>query len=189
MAGPGWASKEPPSSEAGVSFGWEKVADFQSDPDAHDLIFQMEEHVGMLFSDIPMVVDWKRMRDLEAAGMYRLWVAREADAPATAQSREAITLQPKAGLGRIVGWIEFQIQTSTHRATTLFATDCGHWVDPSLPNRGWVWIKMWREALPALKKLGVRRAVAHDSVTRPLGGAFERLGFRPTSTFFVSSDL
>jgi Acetyltransferase (GNAT) family len=112
----------------------------------------------------PLDLDLPLMRVLEQAGLFRVWTATEN--------------------GRLVGFILFHIQPHLFHHRTLFAIDAGHYLDPSYRVISWTGIKMWRSAIAALKELGVKVIVSHDSPSRPLSAFFRRLGFVPRSTLF-----
>ena len=149
-----------------VTFGWETVAVLMADPALDSLILNQYEEFSHLKGRVPLTVDYERMALMEKAGVFRVWTAR--------LDKE------------LVGIIEFQIVPHLHSRNTLFAFDCGHYLDPSA-RAMWRFLKMWRSALMALRELGVEIVMAHDNAKHPIGSAFRRLGFAPDGSTWLKA--
>lgn len=111
---------------------------------------------------MPPDFDWDRMRQACALGFYRVWAARDG--------------------GRIVAWACFNVGAPYHYASTQFAWDVGHYCHTDY--RPWLWFKLWRGALCALRDIDVKFVISHANRRRPLDKAFRRLGFEPHGQMF-----
>ncbi len=144
-----------------VSFGWESAEAVAADPRFRDLIERQWRELSFLPD--PPQPDYRRAFEMERAGSYRLWVGRES--------------------GEMVGFIQWQVVPPLGYRDTLWAFDCGHWLEP-VENAIWTWVSMWRSAEAALRKRGVRVMRGHDNTKRPMAVAFKRLGFTPVATSY-----
>ena len=141
-----------------MNFGWLTPEEIQPDPDLDDIIAAQAEELADMAPDF----DWDRMQKACQLGFYRVWAAKDE--------------------GRIVAWVCFNIGQPYHYASTSFAWDVGHYCAESY--RPWLWIKLWRTALCALRDLGVQVIISHANRRRPLDKAFRRLGFEPHGQMF-----
>lgn len=138
-------------------FGWEPVAVLLAEPNIRELILEQWEELAAN-KTVPLDPDFERMRALERLGLYRAWAARRD--------------------GLLIGLIEFTVTPPLHHRGTTYAFDGGHFLHPEARSP-FLWLRMWRAALDALRGLGVRVVMAHDNPRRPLDRAFARLGFTP----------
>lgn len=141
-----------------MNFGWLTPEEIQPDPDLDDIIAAQAEELA----DMPPDFDWDRMQKACELGFYRVWAAKDE--------------------GRIVAWICFNIGSPYHYSSTRFAFDGGHYCD--YPYRPWLWFRLWRTGICALRDLGIHCIIAHANRRRPLDLAFKRLGFEPHGQMF-----
>jgi Acetyltransferase (GNAT) family len=147
-----------------TKFGWESVADLLTDPDFQGLIWAQFEELARFPRESPLDVDYERMKAQEKAGYFRVWAARRS--------------------GKLIGLIEFTIIPHLHYRGTLYAHEHGHYLLPEVRDI-WLWSKMWRSALIALRKAGAVIVMAHDNEKRPLGPGFRRLGFERDGSYYA----
>lgn len=147
-----------------VTFGWERLEFLLKEPNIRDLIEAYWEELSPI-KHIPLDMDWPRLLDLEAQGIYRVWSARVG--------------------GTLAGFVSFYVQPHVYYRTVLFAVDGGHFLAPAFRDKGMVGWRMWRTLKSALKEEGVRVAMLHDNAKRPLMPFFLALGAEPLSTMWT----
>jgi len=117
--------------------------------------------------DDPVDPDWGAMQAMEARGEYRLWVCRVSDT--------------------LAGYIAFQIMPHLDYRGVLFAFTPQHYLAPGFRDTsdaiGW---RMWRTAKPALRALGVKYVMPHDSSKRSLLPFMMAWGAPPIGCFYLA---
>lgn len=144
-----------------IVFGWDTLEIVAADPRFRDLIERQWKELAQV--DGYPCPDYKRGFAMEKAGHWKLWTGRQDD--------------------RLVGFIQWQILPPLGYRGMLWAFDCGHYIDPEIRDI-FVALRMWREAEPALKALGVSMIRGHDNHRHPLGPFFKRLGYESVSTAY-----
>lgn len=147
-----------------LTFAWESVVDLFEEPNARELVLAQYEELDGLKDKIPLDPDFARMRQLEQAGLYKIWAARRD--------------------GLLVGFIEFTITTTLHHRTTKVAMDGGYFLHPAFCDI-WTLGKMWRSAEAELRDMGCMLVMSHDNPSRPLPAFFKRLGYQPAGALYV----
>ena len=147
-----------------VSCRWEGLAAVLAEPNAADMIRDYVEELSPLRDVVPVNPDWPRLAALEAEGIYKLWACRVD--------------------GTLAGFVSFFVMPHHNYAGTLLACDAAHFLAPAFRDRGRIGYRMWRSAEAALRELGVRCIMAHDSAMRPLMPFFLALDFEPRGTLF-----
>ncbi len=143
-----------------VEFGWLPLREALAAPNIKSLIADYYETLTpeSVKAAAPCDPDWARMIELEEAGAFKCWCARDGEV--------------------LVGFITFQISYHLQFRQTLFALDAGHFIDAALcENPAWVYMAMWRSVEQPLRELGVRVIMAHDNQLQPMPAFFKRLGF------------
>ncbi len=147
-----------------ISCAWEKLETLLAEPNAPALITAYWQELWP-YDDIPVDVDWPRLRMFEEHGVYRVWAARVN--------------------GTLAGFVSFYIQPFVLAKSTIFALDGGHFLAPAFrdtSNRlGW---RMWTSAIVALRAEGVKVSMLHDNSKRPLMPFFLAMGAEPRSVNF-----
>ncbi len=142
-------------------FSWEPLDELFADPAVMPML---ERQWAELSSHgDPLDPDWERMIAGEEAGVFRVWTARDG--------------------GALAGFIQWQIFAPYGYKNTLFAWDCGHYLDDGYRSP-WLWIKMWKTSEAALKVLGVKLIRGHDNSRQPMAAAFKRMGYTPIATIY-----
>ena len=149
-----------------MRYGWEKLSFVLREPEVPHLIREYWEELWPAKAAAPLDPDFGRMLQQEEQGVLRLWATRDEEK-------------------KLVGFVMFHVMPHLASRKTLFALDAGHYLSPSSRDLSeWVGVSMWRQALEALKALGVVVVMAHDNYARPLGPFFKRIGFEPRSTIY-----
>ena len=147
-----------------VRFGWEPLERLLAEPNVKDLITAYWEELWP-YKDVPVIVDWERLKRFEAAGVYKVWTARVGPT--------------------LAGFASFYVQPHVFAMTTIIAMDGGHFVNPAFRDTeariGW---RMWKTAKVALKELGAVMINVHDNASRPLMPFFLALDMEPRSVMF-----
>jgi hypothetical protein len=140
------------------------LASVLSEPNARDLIASYSDELSPI-SDPPSP-DWDAMAAMEARGEYRIWACYVE--------------------GTLAGYIAFEIHPHLDYKDTLFAFTPQHFVSPAYRDTaemlGW---RMWRSAMPALRKLGVRFLMSHDSSKRSLLPFMLAMDARPIGCVYL----
>ena len=147
-----------------IRCSWQPLATVLAEPNAADLIRAYADELSPL--DEPCDPDWEAMARMEARGEYRIW-ACHVD-------------------GTLAGYIGFQILTHLDWRGTLFAFTPQHYLSSAYRDRsdmlGW---RMWKSAMPALRELGVKYIMPHDSAKRSLLPFMLALGAKPIGCFYL----
>jgi hypothetical protein len=137
---------------------WEPLATLLAEPNAADLIRAYADELGFLPE--PVDPDWDAMAAMEARGEYRIWACRVD--------------------GTLAGYIAFQIVPHLDYRGVLMAFVPQHYLSSHFRDKsdrlGW---RMWRSAMPALRDVGVRYLMPHDSSRHSLLPFMLALGARP----------
>lgn len=154
-----------------LRFGWEPLERVFSEPNLLDLLREHWEDLAVYKDKLPLEPDLPRYRALEAAGVYRLWTARDGKT-----------------LAGYIGWF---LQPHIHHKSTVLAFD-DLYILSAPYRRGWAGIRMFTTCLDALKELGVTRVIMHSKIhyQADRGGLeplFRRLGFDPIDTLWSRS--
>lgn len=152
------------SPQAELVCGWEPIERLTAEPNIVELILEQEAEFSALPESIPLDLDIERMRMAEQAGLFRMWGARLD--------------------GLLVGLIEWNITPPLHHRSTLYAFDGGHYLAPEYRSV-WTHFVIWRQAVAALRELGVKAVMAHDNPRRPMAAFFARLGFEPAGQLYL----
>lgn len=148
-----------------VCCSWMLLEDFLREPNARDILESHYEELSPLKGDLPLEVDWEAKRRREHEGSYRIWTARVD--------------------GTLAGFIEWHIERPENYRGTLCAMDGVHYLSPAFRGNGRIGYRMWRGAEAALRDLGVRIIMPHDSADRSLLPFFIAQGYVPVSTLYA----
>jgi hypothetical protein len=147
-----------------IRCGWSSLAEVLAEPNARDLIASYSDELSPL--DAPADPDWGAMAAMEERGEYRIWACR-AD-------------------GTLAGYIAFEIHPHLDYRGMLFAFTPQHYLSSAFRDKhdmlGW---RMWRSAMPALRELGVRFLMSHDSSKRSLLPFMLAMDARPIGCVYL----
>ena len=149
---------------ARLTYQWEPMSRLLDEPNVGDLLHGHWEEVGVHKDQMPLDPDFERYVELNEAGLYRVWTARDGD--------------------MLAGYIGWFVQPHLHHRRTLTAVQDLYLLSPS-HRRGLAGYHMFTSAFDALRDLGVKRVIG-GTVTgfEPdrggLSRVFERLGFENT---------
>lgn len=136
-----------------MRYAWEPLASLLDDPSL-DRLLRAHHELAEPHKDIcPFNPDWPAFLRLAEAGMYRVWTAR--DGP------------------NLVGYFSLYVMPHMHSGV-LHATGDLLTLDPDY--RGHLYAMLVR-LLPALRELGVKRALFGDRPPGHLAKVYKRLGF------------
>jgi hypothetical protein len=135
-----------------------------AEPNAADMIRAYADELSPL--DEPADPDWQAMAAMEERGEYRIW-ACYVDST-------------------LAGYIAFQIQPHLDYKNMLFAFTPQHFLASAYRNKSdrLAW-RMWQSAMPALRELGVKFLMSHDSSKRSLLPFMLALNARPIGCVYL----
>lgn len=105
---------------------------------------------------MPMRPDVEAYQALERAGMLQIVVARED--------------------GRMIGYVLSVIRAHLHYADVLCGFEDAYFLTKA-HRKGFVGVKLLREAVEQMRRAGVRKAFFMTKVAHDAGAIFERMGF------------
>lgn len=142
-------------------FAWEPLIEILQKDSKRlaDLFFAHWQEVGVHKDEMPLAPDWKRFLQLNAAGIVRIWTARD--------DRDL----------DLKGYLAWYVQPHIDYCLTLTA-EMGPYYLAEEARKGMAGIKMFRTCIEALKAMGVKRLVGHSRLGR-LDVIFKRIGFAP----------
>jgi len=147
-----------------ISCRWSPLAEVLAEPNAGDMIRAYSDELSPL--DEPADPDWHAMAAMEARGEYRIWACHVE--------------------GTLAGYIAFLIQPHLDYKGLLFAFTPQHYLSSAFRDKhellGW---RMWKSAMPALRELGVRFLMSHDSSKRSLLPFMLALDARPIGCVYL----
>jgi hypothetical protein len=143
---------------------WATLAEVLAEPNAADLIRAYVDELSPL--DAPADPDWGAMAAMEGRGEYRIWACYVE--------------------GTLAGYIAFHILPHLDYRGVLFAFTPQHYLSSAFRDKadmlGW---RMWRSAMPALRELGVRFLMPHDSSKRSLLPFMLAMDARPIGCVYL----
>lgn len=155
--------------DADVTFGWESCKRLFADPALPALLRAHWDELAVTKDDCPLDPDYLRCIQLEEAGLFHVWAARNG--------------------GALVGYLAFFVQPHLHYKSTLHAVE-DLFLLAKPYRRGLVGYRMFTTALAALDELGVKRVICHskthfEASRGGLGKFFTRLGFAHTDNLWI----
>lgn len=154
---------------AKLKFGWEPCRVLFDEPNLWDLLHAHWQELAVTKDDCPLDPDFQRFVELEDAGLFRIWAARDDK--------------------MLVGYIGWFIQPHFHYRTTLHAAEDLYLLSAPY-RRGLNGYRMFTTSIDALRELGVKRCICHSKVhfEAERGGLdrfLGRLGFKHTDNFWI----
>jgi len=152
-----------------LTFGWEPCRKLFAEPNIRDLLTEHWEELAVTKADCPLDPDFDRFVQLDEAGLFRVWAARDGKL--------------------LVGYLAFFIQPHLHYRSTLHATEDLFLLSAPY-RRGLAGYRMFTTAIDALRELGVKRCICHtkthfEAERGGLARFFERLGFVHTDNLYI----
>lgn len=133
------------------------------EPNWRDLILDQWIELSPL-PDLEPDIDFEAMFAAEAAGYFRVWVARSD--------------------GLMIGFIQWMLHRPFAYKGQLWAMDRGYYLDCLSRDTGTA-IAMWRTAEAALREMGISVILGHDNVNRPLDPFFKRIGYQKMGSMYL----
>ena len=151
-----------------LRFGWEHFCDLLDEPNLDDLLRSHWLELGVHKDEMSLDPDYARFVQLEEAGLFRVWTARDGKT-----------------LAGYMGWF---IQPHLHYKSTLTAVEDLYMLAPAY-RRGMNGVRLFATAFDALRELGVKRVICHskEHFEADRGGLerfFARLGFERTDVIW-----
>jgi GNAT superfamily N-acetyltransferase len=147
-----------------LRYGWESFRLLLDEPNLSDLLRGHWEELGVHKDRMPLDPDFARFVQLEDAGLFRVWTARDGKT--------------------LAGYLAFFIQPHLHYKSTPTATEDLFLLAPAY-RQGLNGVRLFTTAFDALRELGVKRIICHSKVhfEAERGGLdklFAHLGFEHT---------